>query len=118
MKRKCRKAIEKDDTKLENVINRLLDIIELLKWPIRIGVIIIAFLIFFGKIFQPFRSLLGFSSLLVLFFLPELTYVIIGNVHHKFVFPHRVDETDQTTVSAFEGSNKVIPKVKTTGRGK
>jgi hypothetical protein len=103
MNERIKQALEKDDTKLEKLINRLLDVVSFLKWPIRALVIVIGILVISGIAIQSLRSFLGGLALFGLFFLPEFFFVIVGNVHHKFVFPKRINELDQAAKSAFNG---------------
>lgn len=102
MSESIRQALEKGDTNFEKLINRLLDAATFLKWPIRTAVIVIGILAISGIALHSLRSSLGGLALLVLFFLPEIVFLIVGNVHHRFVFPQRVNELDQSANSAFD----------------
>lgn len=104
MGKKFSRALEKNDSKIETLLHRLLDIATFLKWPIRIGVVVVGVLVISGFAFQPLRSGQGGVALLGLFFLPEIVFLVVGNIHHSVVFPLITGELDRAAKSAFDDS--------------
>ena len=105
MRGRLRRELERGDTKLETFINRFLDVATILKWPIRVGVIAVGLLVISGTALPSLKSIPGGASLIGLFFLPELVVVVVGNLHHRVVFPNALDKSDKAALSAFDAQS-------------